>query len=120
MTISAIVTTGVRSVGRLSLSGNRAREGYPPGRAELPHDDAHAPLALAGRGTGADDDGVAAGPQPAHRVQAHTDGIRGRAHARLREGAPAAHQGDANDRTALAAHTARDAAAALRAAHADR
>lgn len=47
--ISAIVTIGVRSVGMLSLSGNRAWEGYPPDRAGLPQDQARAPLALPAR-----------------------------------------------------------------------
>ena len=85
------------------MSGNRAREGYPPGRGRLPHDDAHAPLALGGGLAGADDERVAPGAQAAHGVKAHADGVGGGAHARASERAPAADECDAHERSAPAA-----------------
>src|SRR3954470_6913976 len=111
--ISAIVTIGVRSVGMLSLIGNRAWEGYPPERADLPQNHAHAPLAPAGRGAGADDERVAAGAQRAHPVQHDADRVGGGARDRAGERPPAAHQDDAHRRAAAAEDAARHAVSAL-------
>src|SRR4051812_9871421 len=120
MTISAIVTYGVRSVGRLSFSGNRAREGYPDHGGRLSDDEGQAAHVRACRRAGAHDEGVAPGVQPAEGVQLHAQVVAVRLGAHAREGLARAADRDAHRRALAVAYAAGDAPSALLAADRDR